>query len=618
MSAKFPERGTSAWRWLKSSHLQTRLLGLPTEIPWPGELPDPPADEPLRMEELLQAIPRAEADPAVTLDPMWSQLMPYLEMSAACKLSMVAKAHKAVEILLNKMDALWPCPAGLLLRAEWCYDRNNLKGAIRAFEQVTEQVPEYDIAWSSLGAIYSNSGDKEKAIRTYLKGWKACPSSEALAKRLVHYGKLYRFAGRPTKPGEALVNFVDADRYKQVVAWKLANEAGTMDELIKISTDIKNHAFDLEIEEQIYQTILAHDPIHQATRVRLAEVCLKTERLEQAESLLAQLGGSAESAELPADSEMLFQLHALAAKRGDKAAAVRWLEATLDADPNHTAAVTVKFAEISSFSTTEKRENLLMDFARERDSWAAAAQAHVLANKRRDFPRSAECGELAWKLNPDDETIFTRYTDDLLSIEEYEKLVVMLGPVYKAGKLHGSRKLPYAKALHCLGHQSDGLKILDEMLKDKRLSKVYLSNLQIQRDLWTGYFANPTAEYAVDYEAKTHHLMGAVVIIGINSTETPPVIVIPAGSRVPFLSEFPFDALPTGTTELCLEIGQQRKGIFKRMNRIGFFTVKGIEPKKLRSERLFWTLMYTGNGWVGVSCRQGKRKLKIEWKAPNL
>lgn len=618
MSAKFPERGTSAWRWLKSSHLQARLLGLPAEIPWPGELPDPPPDEPLRMDELLQAIPRAEADPAVTLAPMWSRLMPYLEMSAACKLGMMAKDHKAVETLLNKMDALWPCPAGLLLRAEWCHDRKNLKGAIRAFEQVTEKLPEYDIAWSSLGAIYSNSGNKEKAIRTYLKGWKACPSSEALAKTLVHYGKLYRFTGRLGKPGEVLGNLVDADRYKQLVAWKLANEAGTMDELVKLSTDIRKHAFDLESEEQVYQAILVRDPKHQATQVRLAEVYLKTERLEQAESLLAQLGRSAESVEVSADSEMLYQLHTLAAKLGDKAAAARWLEATLDADPNHTAAIKLKFMESSIFAAPEKRENLLMDFARDKDSWAAAAQAQVLANKRRDFPRSAECGELAWQLNPDDETIFTRYTDDLLSLEEYEKLVVMLGPVYKAGKLYGSRKCPYAKALHCLGHHSDGLKILDEMLKDKKLSKAYLSNIQIQRDLWTGYITSSTAEYAVDFEAKTHHLMGAVIIIGINGKETPPLIGIPADSRVPFLSETPFDALPPGTTELCLEMAQQRKGIFKKMNRIGFFTVRGIEPKKLRSERLFWTLIYTGNGWMGASCRQGKRKLKIEWKAPNL
>ena len=619
-----PSGGTSAWKWVKCHHPELVVMGLPEEVPWPGEIVEPPASEPLPIHELLRGLARAQADPSVTLAPIWGNVMAHTEASALCRLALNQENLKEAGRLLDMMDSLIDCAANWHMRGEWHLRRGNTNSALRMFEKCTAAFPQIEMPWIHYAKGYSAGGHPERAIKILLRGMAACPGSQVIAEGLVDLRHFYRFGTRPPRfertlresrsPDTETCRYVDAKGYKQAVEAQIQRAGNSVAKLVDISIDVADHRFDSASEEQVYQQILQLDPSHRATQVRLAGLHIRNGNLEKGESLLAQAGAQGE-VEISEDAEVLFQLHELALKRGDPQASARWVQAALDADPDHAAALGILYFNNPALSDSE-REKRLRKHARQNDSSVAANLAGQFAMKRMDQHQAVADMELALEIDPDDKTNLINYTQGLYSIGEHEKLAAFLQPNYKARKLDWTLKWPYSVALYELGHRADALKVIDEILRDKRLPKSEYPRLMEQRDNWTGYAGFPPEEYRLRFEFNPDRLSQAVVMTRFNGEETGSMAVIPAGSRENTSNEMPFDGLPSGTNEVRIELAQEAAGLFTRKTQLGAFILKGIEPAKLRNERLFVTFQYAQHGCIYVRARQGKRKLKVEWNEP--
>lgn len=618
--------GTSAWKWVKCDHEEALVFGLPEEIPWPAEVPEPVFTEPFQIHELLRGIMRAQADPSVTLAPIWKNVAAYVEASTFCRLALTADDFKEAGRRLDKMESLIDCAANWHMRGELHLRRGNATGALQMFEKCTTSFPQLQMPWIHYAKGYSAGGKREQAIKILSRGMVACPWSQVIAEGLVDLGHLYRFGKRPARfekkprecrtPDTETCRYVDAKGYRQAVEAQLQRAGDSVAELVSISIDVANHRFDPASEEKVYQRILQLVPDHRGTQARLAGFHIRNGRLEEGEALLAQGGGHGEG-DLPEDADILFQLHELALKRGDAKASAKWVQAALDADPNHCPALGILYFNNPALSDNE-REKRLRKHARGNDSWAAANMAGQFALKRKDQHQAVADMELALEIKPGDRTCLINYTQGLYSIGEHEKLAAMLQPDYKARKLDWTLKWPYSVALYELGHRADAVKVLDEILKDKRLPKSEYPRIMEQRDVWTGYAGHPPDEYRLRYEEDPDRLSQALVIMKINGEDTGSLPVMAAGSREDSRQEMPLDGLSPGTTEIRLELAQEGGGLFTRKMRLGSYTVKGVEPRKLRTERLFVTFEYHRQGCMFVRARQGKRKLKVEWQEPQM
>ncbi len=618
-------RGTSAWRWVKCPHHELIAMGLPEEIPWPGEIPDPVPGEPLQIHELLGGIRRAQADPSVALAPVWDKVEEHTMASAVCRAALMNDDFKKAGRQLDLMDSLMPCPLNLHMRGEWCLRRRDSKGALRMFEKCTAAAPRLEAPWRDLARGYGAAGNREKAVKALLKGMEHCPGSQALAEDLVELGHFYRFGRKPehfarpethgTSPNTESCWYVDRKGYRKSFESMMARAGGSVEDLEKISIDVGRHGFDAGCEEEIYLRILEIDPGHRVTQARLAGLLIHSDRLDEGEALLAQ-AGETDGEGMPDDAEVLFHLHTLALKRGDKEASRRWLEAALESDVDHEHSLCAYYANNPAIPVGE-RESLLREFAREKRSWVAANMAARIALMRKDQHQAVEDALLAWEINPEEKSSFINYTQGLYSIGEYEKLAALLQPGYKAGKLDWTAKWPYSVALYELGHKQEAVRVIDEILRDKRLPKSEGPRLREQRDVWTGYSACPSGDHILGYEENPDRLTHDVVLKSLNGQNADSVTVIPSGSGEETRNELPFDGLTIpGLTEIRLGLVQKAKGLFAWKKPIGTFTVSGIEPRKLRSERLFVTFRYFREGFMYVTARQGKRKLKVTWSEP--
>ena len=637
-------RGTSAWRWVKCSDNMILSMGLPEKIPWPGEYPDPVHGEPLQLLQLIRGIDRAKADPATELDPIWGRVQPLSMASSMCTAAMRLKMLKMAGKLLNKMEANYPCPFVWMLRVEWYLrqERSNaksesecLKNAFQLASKCTTACPKLASPWLHLARAYKANRQPKSAIQTLLTGLQHCPGNHPMQELLVALGHYYRFGPEPPTLGPSEhCWYVDKKGYKAAVAAQMQRAGTSVTDLVMVATDVKNHNFDPASEITVLRRILQLDPDHRTAQVQLAAFHISHGNLAEGKALLSvtQKSTNEEEEEEDADADTLFQQHQLALKEGDPEAANHLLDAALEADPNHQQALEARYVRNPAL-TNDEREKTLREFAVEQGSWRAARMAGFYANHRKDWHLAVSDVELAWKLNPDDLHCRIDYTQGLGSINEHEKVAALLQPDYKARRLPWQLKWPYALALHELGHPAEALKILDEMIRDKRLPKHEPARLMSQRDLWTGHSAFPSQEYNLQHEDNPERLAGGLILTHFNGEDTKDMgmllkmafrkllkallVVVPAGSRNDTSIELPVDELPPGTRELSLGLAQEARGAGRAIP-VGTFHVRGIEPGKLRTERLFISFRYQRHGCMYFTARQGKRKLKVEWREPSV
>ncbi len=638
---KFLGRGTSAWRWVKCSDGMILAMGLPEKIPWPGEYPDPVPGEPFQMLNLVRGISRAQADPATEFDPIWNRVQPIISGSAIFNAATKLKMFKMAGKQLDKIEAKHPCPLVWMLRMEWYLrqHRSNAKTEseflTKAFEMAskcTVACPKLPSPWLNLGRAYKADGKPKEAIQTLLKGLQHCPGNRAMQELLVVLGHYYRFGPGPQDQASAEhCRYVDKKSYKAAVATQLQRAGTSVSDLVKVATDVKNHHFDPASEITVLRRILQLDPDLSEAQVRLAAFHISHGNLAEGKALLAVTEKAAKKGDL-ANANTLFQKHKLALKEGDPETADRMLEAALEVDPNHESALEARYMRNPTLTHVE-REKALREFAVEQGSWRAARMAAYFPHLRKDWHQAVSDVELAWKLNPDDLHCRIDYTQGLGSINEHEKVAALLQPDYKARRLPWQLKWPYALALRELGHPAEAVRILDEMIHDKRLPKHEPARLMFQRDVWTGLAAFPSQEYVLQHVDNPERLAGGLILTHFNGEDTKDMemllkmafkkllqallVVIPAESRNDTHIELPVDELPPGTKELSLGLSQEARGTGRAIP-VGTFYARGIEPGKLRTERVFISFRYQRHGCMYFTARQGKRKLKVEWREPSI
>ena len=268
---------------------------------------------------------------------------------------------------------------------------------------------------------------------------------------------------------------------------------------------------------------------------------------------------------------------------------------------------TKRMARAKPGQNEPRREERLVAWASQNNSYQAFLLASIQARDRDDDRTALEYARKAYEIAPDNKMVLLQYTGLLGQAGEKEWMAALTKRMLVAGQGDYQVKYQFANALHDLGLTEEALKVLQTTLdEEKNIPADWQDALTARIDKWNGRIV----ESEVALERFGDGILRRPIVLLLENGDTRELI--PAGAPLPQrkVVQLTLQARMDSIT-LAFEQGASR-GALEPL-RLGCFHIEGIDATKLPSEAPDFRILAAEDGSLQFSARQDQRKLSVSW-----
>lgn len=521
----------SSVQWIDSNSWEVPFFGLPTHIPWPANVDAAIANqEPFEVEHLLDAIDLLGPDAGEPWIAFGRAARHFEDLAEAMEDAEMVRAGA----LLEAMEREHPGTSfvrfhrGSVARAE-----GRSEDAIALYREAAAITPQIREIWDNLGIVLALLGRRDEAIDAFRKALGILPNDRVALEGLAQLRVLVKLMRDANDQNSAM--YVDIPQFRQMAASQIQGLSGNHDQLMVygeqlmrdgLATDVGLQALEraLELQPQNPRTLLAVSAGYRVTgnNDKAKATALKVTEMHPNEPIgffhLAQVCNAA------GDND------------GERAALTRMLEL----DPNSQQALGILF-EIGPGEHDPAKEDRLVAFGSQRNSWMAFLLASQLTRERGDFGRAVRWAERARQINPESEDVLLHYTTVLGEARELGKLANVIKPQVESGKFSKRLDWNYAQVLRQLGLTQDAIAVLRKAAAGD-VPDDFKASVTLTIDAWAGFLTGS----GVQLEVHTGGFLKRPVLLALADGDGG--VIVNAGIQLPKEGAFPWRATSSEVT----------------------------------------------------------------------
>ena len=590
---------TASVRWIESSSWELDFYGLPHRFPWPTEAdPESAQRSPLDLERLLEAIDRLGSEAKEPWTSFRAATGLFQELSESLEEGEIVRTQR----LLEEIERLHPgSPFVLFQQANLCRLNGNDEEAMRLYQNVLEKAANIGPAWSSLGAIHAQQGDREKAVEAFRKALEINGNDQQALNGLVSLRELVRLMRQTEdgKPDPQAVGYVDLPTFRQMVSGQIESLAEDPSQLIALAEQLLGDGLIPEVALAAMEKARELQPEDPRTHLLLGSTYRNLRRFEEARQCMERL------AEIAPDEPVAHMHLAQACNAlGDENAERQALARVLELDPNFHAAIGIHF-DLSNGEHNPAKEEQIAQWSAERNSWMGFLIASSIARARQDAASALRHADRAFALAPEREEVLLHLSAVLGESKELTRLATQIRPAVESRKFSARLDWNYAQTLHELGLRDEACGVLRRALAAEDAPDDFKAMASGTLEAWSGLL---TAS-AVQLEIHPSGNLTRPVLISLPDGDGG--IVVGAGRRLAAQGSFPWKTQGTSTVEVSLQQGES--GGSTPPTPLGTFRAADVDASP-SAKPVECHVNITSEGQLHFRAAQNGRRLPVAWK----
>lgn len=592
---------TASVRWIESPSWELDFYGLPHRLPWPDDA-DPAAalSQPLDLETLLEAIDRLGDSAEEPWTGFRAAAGLFQELSEALEEGELIRTQR----LLEEIDRMHPGSPFVLFQlgnlARLGGDEN---AALAHYQSVIQKAPNVGPAWSSIGAILAQGGERDKAVDAFKKALELNGNDPVALDGLVRFRELVRLMRQQEdgKPNPEAVGYVDLATFKQMLSSQMEEFASEPDQLLALAEQLMRDGLAPDFALTALQRAQKERPEHPKTVFLLAST------LRALGEHAAALEHFKRLAELEPKEPAAFMHLAQASNAvGDTAAENAALQKTLELDPNFHTAIGIFFG-LSNNEHDPAKESELAEWASKSRSWMGHLIASSIARTRGDTPAALRHADDAFALAPESEEVLLHLSAVLGESKELNRLATQIRPAIESRNYSARLDWNYAQTLHSLGLRDEAAAVLSRALASENAPDEFKAMASGTLEAWAGLLTGS----GVPLELHPGGHVTRPILISLPDGDGG--IVIGAGRRLPTEGTFPLKIKGGDTVEVSLQQGETGGATPPRP--LGTFRAANLDPADA-GKPVECHVTVTSEGQLHFRAAHNGNRVPVAWKPP--
>ncbi len=592
---------SSSVRWIESSSWELDFYGLPHRFPWPEEA-DPQAalQSPLNLETLLEAVERLGTDVGEPWLGFRTATGLFEELSEALEEGELVRCHR----LIDEIDRLHSgTPFVLFQRGNLARLEGRDADSIAAYQEIVKKSPSISPAWSNLGVIHAQNGERDEAVLAFRKALEANPDDQVALEWLTRLRELVRLVRQDGdgKPNPKAVGYVDTATFRQMLSGQIDSLAEQPDQLVALADQLMRDGLVLDVATQALEKARSVRPDDPRTVMTLASAYRAAERHEEARDLV-RLFTELEPEQAAGFMHLAQACNAVGDTQAERAALARVLEL----DPNFHPAIGVYF-ELRNGEHDPTKEEELSRWSVERKSWMGHLIASSIARARGDGKSALRHADAALALAPESEEVLLHLSAVLGDQRELNRLATQIRPAVESRRYSARLDWNYAQTLHQLGMRDEASGVLRRALATENCPQEFQSMAVPTLEAWNGVLTG----CGVPLEMHRGEYLTRPILITLPDGDGG--IILGAGKNIPSEGTFPWRAQGEGEIQVDLQQGEtggplppRPLGTF-RAGRVD--TSEGAKPVECH-------IAVTAEGMLHFRAAQNGQRLPVAWRPP--
>ncbi len=592
---------TASVRWIESSSWELDFYGLPHRFPWPADAaPESEQRQPLDLETLLEAIDRLGADAGEPWLGFRAATGLFQELSESLEEGEIVRSQK----LLEEIDRIHPgSPFVLFQQGNLARIGGREEEATALYERVLAKAPTIGPAWSSLGAIFAQAGNREKAIECFRKALEINGNDQQALAGMVALRELVRLMRQQEdgKTNPDAVGYVDIPTFRQMISSQIESLAEEPDHLIALAEQLMRDGIVPEVALAALEKAHSVRPDHARTQLVLGSTYRALERFSEARTCMERF------TELdPTEAVAFMHLAQACNALDDSEAEQKALEKVLELDPNFHAAIGI-FFKLSNGEHDPVKEEEIATWAASKNSWMGFLIASTIARVRSDSPAALRHADRAFELAPEREEVLLHLSAVLGEARELNRLATQIRPAVESRKHSARLDWNYAQTLYELGLRDEACGVLKRALSTENVPDDFKAMASGTLEAWSGLLTGSGVPIEIHQGG---HITRPILI---TLPDGDGGIAIGAGRRLPAQGTFPWKTKGTPTVEVSLQQGESDGPTAPKP--LGTFRAADVDFSE-GAKPIECHVAVTPEGQLHFRAAQNGRRLPVAWKPP--
>jgi tetratricopeptide (TPR) repeat protein len=591
---------TASVLWIESPSWELDFYGLPHRFPWPADAdPEAAHRSPLDLEPLLEAIDRLGPDAGEPWTGFRAATGLFEELSEALEEGEIVRTLR----LLEEIERLHPgSPFVLFQQGNLARLAGQNDEALQFYRRVLEKAPRTAPAWSSLGALLAEKGDRPQAVDAFRKALEMNGNDQQALNGLVSLRELVRLMrqSKDGQPDPQSVGYVDLPTFRQMISSQIETLSEEPAQLLALAEQLLGDGLLPEVALSALETARDRQPEDPRTQLLLGSTYRSLERFEDARRCMQRLTEIA-----PQEAVAHMHLAQACNSIGDAEGEHQALQTVLQLDPNFHAAIGIYF-NLSNSEHNPAKEEEIARWSAERNSWMGFLLASSIARTRGDAATALRHADQAFGIAPQQEEVLLHLSAVLGESKELGRLTTQIRPAVESGRFSQRLDWNYAQTLYELGLRDEACGVLRRALGAQDLPEDFKSMATATLEAWSGLLSASGVPLEI---SPSGHLTRPVLI---SLSDGDGGIVIGAGRRLPAQGSFPWKPKGSPTVEITLQQGES--GGNTPPKSAGTFRAADVQSSTDKPVECHVSV--TSQGQLHFRATQDGRRLPVAWKPP--
>ena len=586
---------------MESSSWELDFYGLPHRMPWPEEEdPQTALQTPLNLETLLEAVDRLGPDVGEPWLGFRTATGLFEELSDALDGGELVRCHRLIEEIDRLHSAT---PFVLFQRGNLARLEGRDADAIAAYEKIVLQAPSIAPAWSNLGVVHAETGDKARASSAFRKALEVNPNDAVALEWLTRLGELVRLQ-RQDEEGNTVpdaVAYMDAQNFSRMFSEQIDSLASDPDQLVSVAESLMREGKALDAVLKALEkanTVRPNDP---RTIMTLASAYRIADRHSEARDMVRLFTELA-----PQQAAGFMHLAQACNTLGDTESEKAALQRVLELDPNFAAAIGIYF-QLRNEEHDPAKEQELSEWAAANKSWMGHLIASSIARTRGDWKSALLHADAAYAVHPEAEEVLLHLSAVLGEGKELNRLTTQIRPAVESRRYSARLDWNYAQTLHQLGMRDEAAGVLRRALATENCPEDFQAMAMPTLEAWSGVLTG------CGVSLETHRGQRLIRPILITLADGDGGIVLGAGKPVPVEGTFPWKA--QGAAEIHVELQQGETGGDLPPRLLGTFRAGQVDGSQ-GAAPVECHVVVTAQGVLHFRAAQSGRRLPVAWRPP--
>lgn len=582
------------YHWIDCPSWELDFFALPHRIPWPESVDEAISKhEPFEIEHLLAAIELMGPDPGQPWLGFKLAASHFEELTEALEDSEIRKARA---LLKGIEEAHLGSAFRLFHEAHLARMEGDLDRTVDLYKEAAEKAPGIAEIWNNLATTLSMAKRRDEAVAAFRQALALDSQSRTALEGLAQLRELVKLMRDPNDPKSAL--YVEIPQFREMASKQIDSMGADPEQLLNYGEELYRAGIVPEVGLSALEKARALRPDDPRALLAVASVYRGLGRAEEAKAAMVHL-----TELFPDKAEAFYHLAQVCNSAGDTDGERAAIQRVLELDPNVRPALGIWFA-LKPGEHDPKKEQELIDFAKERASWMAYMLASALCRERGDAARAMRWAQEAVVIAPESEDALLHFATTIGDAKDVSKLANEIKPKVGTGKFSKRLDWNYAHVLRQLGLNTDAINVLRNAAS-KDAPDDFKASCSTAIEAWSGLLTGSN----VPVEVHSSGMLLRDILLSIEDEDGG--VILNAGQPLPGQGVFPWRA---SGSETSVFLQQGQNGSAREPQSLGEFKIRGIQPSEGATIECHLTAL--PDGALHFRAAQNGKRLQVGWVPP--